>query len=104
MFFIIAGIQPKKITLEDTPRMCPSCGLYQAKLNRVDQYFSFFFLPLLRIKKGPVFLECQRCGRLFSESGEDLSEPGRSFGRKCPGCGKVVDPSYSFCPFCGKKL
>jgi len=104
MFFIIAGIQPRKIILDDSPRMCPSCGLYQAYLKRVDQYFSFFFLPLLRIKKGTPFLECKRCGNLSRESGEEWSEPRQSFARTCPGCGKAVDPAYSFCPFCGKKL
>ncbi|MBW1739228.1 MAG: zinc ribbon domain-containing protein [Deltaproteobacteria bacterium] len=104
MFFVIAGIQPRNIRMDDTPRMCPSCGLYQAHLKRVDQYFSFFFLPLLRIKKGIPFLECNRCGTLSRESGDVWSESRQSFDRTCPNCGKSVDPTYSFCPFCGQQL
>jgi len=26
MFFLIGGIQPKTVTVEDTLRLCPACG------------------------------------------------------------------------------
>ena len=44
MCIFIAGIQPKTVTLEDHARMCQACGLYQARLKRIDHYFSLFFL------------------------------------------------------------
>ncbi|MBW1787700.1 MAG: zinc-ribbon domain-containing protein, partial [Deltaproteobacteria bacterium] len=60
MFFFIAGVQSKTVTVEDHPRMCPSCGLYQARLMRVDHYFSAFFIPLFRVKTGTPFVQCRR--------------------------------------------
>jgi hypothetical protein len=69
MFFFIGGIQPKTIDLDNQPRMCPSCGLYQARLKRVDQYLSAFFIPVLRVKKGDPFLLCERCGVASKETG-----------------------------------
>jgi hypothetical protein len=63
MCFLIAGVQPKTRVLDQTPARCPSCGLFQAQLRRVDHYFSLFFIPLLRVKQGTPFLYCQRCQR-----------------------------------------
>jgi hypothetical protein len=56
MFFLIAGIQPKIVDVDAPTRRCPSCGLYQAGLKRQDHYFSIFFLPLFRVKKGVGYL------------------------------------------------
>lgn len=105
MFFLIAGIQPKTVTLDDHPRRCPSCGLDQALAKRVDSYFSVFFLPILRVKKGTPFLQCLSCGHLSDESGQTWYErqQGRS-GPNCPQCGKPLEPQFHFCPFCGKSL
>jgi hypothetical protein len=103
MFFFIAGIQPKSIDLESHPRMCPSCGLLQARLKRMDQYLSIFFLPVLRVKKGSPFLECRSCGSVSHESGEAWVGPSKSPDHKCPHCGEIVEARFRFCPFCGKK-
>ncbi len=67
MFFFIGGVQPKTVDLENVPRVCPSCGLYQARLKRLDHYISIFFLPLFRIKKGLPLLICDNCGHVSSE-------------------------------------
>jgi hypothetical protein len=74
MFFFIGGVQPKTVDLEKVPRVCPSCGLYQARLKRVDHYISVFFLPLFRIKKGPPLLICENCRHVSSEWEEGLDE------------------------------
>jgi hypothetical protein len=103
MFFFIAGIQPKTVTLDETPRMCPACGLYQARLKRVDHYLSLFFIPLFPVKKGGPFVQCQRCGSVFSESGEAWGGT-RTGDRTCPGCGRPVEPGFRFCPSCGRRL
>ncbi|MGD8982584.1 MAG: zinc ribbon domain-containing protein [Desulfobacteraceae bacterium] len=105
MFFLIAGVQPKTVTLDGQPKKCPSCGLDQALTKRVDHYLSIFFLPLVRVKKGSPFLRCQSCGSLSHESGEVWHgyEEGPG-GRDCPYCGKRLEPGFRFCPFCGKSL
>jgi hypothetical protein len=105
MFFFIGGMQPKTIELDNTPRMCPSCGLYQAKLKRVDYYLSIFFIPVIPVKKGVPFLLCGRCGASSRESGSKGApfqydkKPDR-----CTGCGGLVEKGFSYCPSCGRKM
>jgi rubrerythrin len=101
MFFFIAGIQPKTVYLEDKPRRCPSCGLFQAYLKRVDHYVSVFFIPLFRVKKGEAIIECRGCGSLSHESG---TGPREISPNKCPYCGKVHESAFRFCPHCGKRI
>ncbi|MFO7984362.1 MAG: zinc ribbon domain-containing protein [Desulfatiglandaceae bacterium] len=104
MFFVIGGIQPKTVYLDDQPRMCRSCGLYQARLKRIDHYLSLFFIPIFPVKKGDPFLECQSCGAIMGESGETPPHPFPERPSLCPHCGQPVEPSHRFCPFCGKSL
>lgn len=104
MFFFIGGIQPKTVTLDDTSRMCQACGLYQARLKRVDHYISLFFIPLFPIKKGTPFLQCQNCGSVSSESGDVWDQRPGTHGRTCPSCSQSVEPGFRFCPSCGRKL
>ncbi len=102
MFFIIAGIQPKTVVVEGS-RQCPSCGLNQAGLKRQDHYLSLFFLPLFRVKKGVLFLECSGCGSLSSESGESF-DTSKGPNLQCRYCRMPVEPTYRFCPHCGKSF
>jgi len=104
MFFFIAGIQPKTVDLEGAPRMCPSCGLYQARLKRTDHYLSIFFLPVIRLKKGNPIVECQSCGHIAHESGEPWVKSAQGPDRQCRYCGKPVETSFDFCPYCGKPI
>ena len=104
MFFVIAGVQPKTVNLDNQPRMCPTCGLYQAHLKRVDHYFSAFFLPIFRVKKGAPFVQCQRCGSVSAESGGIWTGPREKAGQACPNCGKPLESKFRFCPFCGKPV
>jgi hypothetical protein len=101
MFFLIAGIQPKIVDVDAPTRRCPSCGLYQAGLKRQDHYFSIFFLPLFRVKKGVPFLQCRSCGGISSESGEPFDTRGGP-GLQCRFCGMPLEPTHRFCPYCGK--
>ena len=104
MFFFIGGVQPKTVTLEDTPRMCQACGLYQARLKRVDHYISLFFIPLIPVKRGTPFVQCQSCGSVFSESGEAWGQRPGTHVRTCPSCGQPVEPGFRYCPSCGSRL
>ncbi|MEJ2586515.1 MAG: zinc ribbon domain-containing protein [Deltaproteobacteria bacterium] len=104
MFFFIGGIQPKTVTLDNQPRLCPSCGLAQARLKRVDHYLSLFFIPIFPVKKGTPFLECRRCGAVSDESGEISAYTPPGPGSFCQKCGQRVDPGFRFCPYCGSPL
>ena len=77
MFFFIGGIQPKTITLDDTPAICSACGLAQARLRRVDHYLSLFFIPLFPVKRGRPLLICDRCGAFSS-----AEQPGSVISRR----------------------
>ncbi len=103
MFFLIGGIQPKTVTLDDSPRICPECGLAQARLKRVDHYLSLFFIPLFPVKKGASVLICDRCGAVSPPNGDfgTLREAG---GGRCPRCGYSVDRDFRYCPACGTRI
>ncbi len=66
MFFLIGGVQPKTVTLDEAAGICSACGLAQARLKRVDHYVSLFFIPLFRVKKGDPVLICDRCKAISS--------------------------------------
>jgi len=102
--FLIAGVSPKIKLLDNNPRRCPVCGLSHAYLKRVDHYFSLFFIPIIRVKKGEPFLICDRCEGQISEFGEDQRGwPGRQ-NNQCRNCGRKLNKDFSFCPYCGKPV
>ncbi len=76
MFFFIGGVQPKTMTLDDTPRLCPACGLAQARLKRIDHYLSLFFIPLFPVKRGEPAVICDRCGAVSSQVRVSARRPG----------------------------
>jgi RNA polymerase subunit RPABC4/transcription elongation factor Spt4 len=104
MFFFIGGIQPKTRQIDQERRMCPSCGLYQARLKRVDHYISLFFVPLLKVKEGVPFLQCERCGKISPESEGPVAAEEALRSGNCPYCGKSIEAGFRFCPHCGKSM
>jgi hypothetical protein len=107
MFFFIGGVQPKTVTLEETPRLCPACGLAQARLKRIDHYLSLFFIPLFPVKRGQPMLLCDRCG-VMSDPDQAMSgsRPARELPQpeKCPNCGRAIDSTFNYCPHCGSRV
>ena len=103
MFFFIGGIQPKTVLVDDQPRVCPICGLGQARLKRVDHYLSLFFIPLFRVKKGDPFLECPQCG-VSGRPYSTTAGPSRDLPPRCPHCGYPVEATFQYCPHCGRSL
>jgi hypothetical protein len=104
MFFFIAGIQPKTVELDAPSRVCPKCGLNQARLKRVDHYLSLFFIPLFPVKRGRPFLECRSCAGVFTETGQPWHEPSPKGPPSCPACGRPLDASFRYCPSCGQPV
>jgi RNA polymerase subunit RPABC4/transcription elongation factor Spt4 len=104
MFFLIGGIQPRTRILDRQPRSCPACGHQQVLLKRVDSYFSLFFIPLIRVRKGIPFLACGNCGTVTDESGVRFDVSPRGMEMKCRHCGGAVAGDFIYCPYCGKSL
>lgn len=104
MFLFIGGIQPRTITLDHSPRLCPSCGLAQARLKRVDDYVSLFFIPVFPLRKGKPVLMCDRCGAVSSPEGPSESLPSRPRRYECARCGFHLDESFNYCPRCGNRI
>jgi rubrerythrin len=104
MFFLIGGVQPKTVSLDGTARICPGCGLAQARLERVDHYVSLFFIPLFPVKKGRPVLKCSRCGAVSparSNLRDDLHEVQMYL---CPHCGHPLAQDFRYCPSCGTRI
>lgn len=125
MFFIgIMGIESKQKELRIINNMiCKSCGRMTAyKLIKTYNCFQLFFIPVFRWKE-QYYLISKCCGSIFevsNEQGEDL-ENGNDSGLSnlnitivedrsqsgkliCHSCGKEVDGSFNYCPYCGAKL
>lgn len=107
MFFFIGGISPRIKRLDHLSLTCPRCGLNTLHRVRVDHYLNLFFIPVFPVKKGrPVFL-CENCGlELLEEaSGPAWSRsPGPQAEGTCPGCGRMTQADFKFCPYCGRSL
>jgi len=102
--FLIAGVSPKIKTVDDKPVLCPVCGLAQAYYKRMDHYFNLFFIPLFRVRKGELFIMCERCERNIHEFGEEYPDWLDKQNKNCKHCERAVHQDFQYCPFCGRKL
>jgi RNA polymerase subunit RPABC4/transcription elongation factor Spt4 len=100
--FLIAGITARVVTLDEPAQRCPACGLFQARRQRVDHWFSLFFIPLLRVKTGQPLLVCQRCQHPTAAPSTPSTAPAEVHARHCGGCGRRLAADHRFCPFCGR--
>lgn len=104
MFFLIGGITPKTTLLDESPVICPVCGLAQAHYKRVDHWLNLFFIPIVRVKKGEPFLMCDRCERSVHEMGDDYRNAVDRQNVRCRHCGRALHPEFRYCPHCGKAV
>lgn len=100
MFFFIGGMQPRTVRLEKQERACPYCSHFEVYVKRTDQYLSFFFIPLIRVKTGMPYVICESCRALLESDREGDTGEGRE--RRCRSCGRFLDPAFSYCPYCGQ--
>jgi hypothetical protein len=104
MFFFIGGIQPKTKIVDEQARLCPVCRQIKVYRKRIDHYLNLFFIPLFPVKKGIPFLICENCQNVVDERGGGMDAGPGTHKRRCPGCQRLVDPDFSFCPYCGRNL
>ena len=100
---LIAGVSPKTKTIDPTPQLCPSCGLAQAYLKRVDHYVSLFFIPVMRVKKGEPVLVCNRCESAGVAARKQPSRGVPDQPVMCRQCGRSLEENFKYCPFCGQR-
>jgi len=104
MLFFIAGVGPRTIALDGQARSCPNCGRFDLHSKRVDEYFSLFFIPLFRVRKGEAFLSCGNCGAVYGEYGGPGQEEKIFREQVCPSCGRRRETNFKYCPECGKRF
>ncbi|RLB98919.1 MAG: hypothetical protein DRH76_01295 [Deltaproteobacteria bacterium] len=101
--FIIAGIQPKRTQLDKCSVTCPRCGQATASRQRLDRYFSFFFIPLFRVSKGEEVLWCDHCQKGFVPRRSGPSVADLRPAPTCDRCGRALAPDFNYCPYCGQR-
>lgn len=65
---IIFGSRPRYKTLNSGTFFCPHCQqerTYEHKQAR--NYFTLYFIPVFPVDSPTEFIECQKCGRTYSE-------------------------------------
>lgn len=117
MFFVgIFGIQEKIKEIKEFNNVICACGRY-SRLKLIEQYtyFHFFFIPIFKWNRR-YYVEARCCGRVFEVPEDYVEEALRSdsldIGRLrevsmpykvCANCGRQVDSSFTYCPYCGSK-
>ncbi len=79
---------------------CPVCEKSGAVLKRVDHYLCFFKIPVLRVRKGDVFLSCNDCESIMAK---DYRHQADVSGRQCHSCGQCLYGDV-YCPQCGRQV
>ncbi len=129
MFFIgIFGIESKQKEIKILNSIpCKNCQEVQGgKLIKSFSFFHFFFIPLFRWNE-KYYIICNGCNSVYEipqdkgkkiEKGEDIeitywdlkaAESQYDSGyysseNRCKHCGKVIDSSFEYCPYCGEKI
>ena len=93
----------------------------RGKLIKEYSFFHFFFIPLFKWNEY-YYMICSNCNAVYNiskekgksaERGEDvnitywdLSESNYNFNNTnmCKRCGRIIEPEFEFCPYCGDKI
>ena len=69
---VIVGTTTKTVTLGKAKFHCPHCNTLRTCLQQQDaQFFSIFFIPLIKQKEYPEYLRCQTCANAYSSQDLD---------------------------------
>ncbi|MCR4435602.1 MAG: zinc ribbon domain-containing protein [Clostridiales bacterium] len=123
MFFIgVFGIEETQKQLATyNNAICPGCGaMTRFEIFKSYSYFHIFFIPTFRWNIR-YYIRPVCCGRIYEldpatgqqvERGENPEirdehlRPANQYlpYKTCSHCGVRVEPEYSFCPYCGRRL
>ena len=101
---IIYGHKSREVEVASGQFHCPKCDDQRPYIHKqVAQYFTLFFIPLLKIKTLGEYVECQVCGRAFKPESLGLAPSAGSGtgtqakkGRSPWGCILTVAGGLSF--------
>ncbi|XP_022962458.1 uncharacterized protein LOC111462885 [Cucurbita moschata] len=110
-FFFVGGLEQQvRHLLKAGAGRCISCNS-PADLVDYEKVLKLFFVPVWRWPGKEPLMHCNNCKLFFPRSFSpppisDQLPPSAALLRalRCHSCNKVVEPDFSFCPFCGSSL
>ena len=104
MFFFFS-IYPQTKELETIQKECPHCKILTTFiLYQTSMTFSLFGLPLFHWNK-KMYAKATCCGQVYEIiQGEWVPILNGNCARVCPHCGREVEDTYTYCPYCGGRL
>ncbi|XP_022939102.1 uncharacterized protein LOC111445104 [Cucurbita moschata] len=110
-FFFVGGLEQQvRQLLKSSAGRCINCNS-PADLVNYEKVLKLFFVPVWRWPGKEPLMHCNNCNLFFPPSFSpppisDQSTPPAAPSRtlRCRSCNKVVEPNFSFCPFCGSSL
>jgi len=123
MFFIgIFGIEQAKKTIGTyNNAICPACGAFtRFEVYKAYSYFHIFFIPTFRWNVR-YYVKPACCGSIYEldpaigqqydrgQNPEIRNEHMRPINqyppyKTCSACGARVESTFSYCPYCGRRL
>jgi ribosomal protein L37E len=90
----------------------PAEGFFPAQLKDLEAPLAFcyrhkgidIYIPFIPIKQGEIFLECNRCGRVFEETGTPQWSSFQPGPLRYQRCGRQMDSDFKFCSYCGQGI
>lgn len=75
---------------------CTNCNAFaEPVVYRHNLWFTYFFVPVFRLQKGPALLCCSLCANeLYVGSQDNI----------CTGCGRWDQRTIGCCPCCGTRI
>ncbi|KAJ4950713.1 hypothetical protein NE237_027545 [Protea cynaroides] len=106
-FFFVGGLEQQvRQVLKTGIDRCINCGS-PADLVEYEKVLKIFFVPVWRWPGKHPLMYCRNCNLFFPES-FSLPPPSSpsmlSEVLRCHSCARVVDPDFTFCPYCGSAL
>lgn len=122
MFFIgIFGVEDKQKEIKKIDTVnCKNCNGRYFTLIKQYTFFHIFFIPIFKWNE-KYLLICSNCNNIYEipkekgsaiEKGESIEITYWDLNMmyndsyvqvRCSNCGKIIDNSFEFCPYCGKR-
>ncbi|KAL5558267.1 hypothetical protein UlMin_034478 [Ulmus minor] len=110
-FFFVGGVEQQvRQVLKSGAGRCIACGS-PADLVDCEKVLKLFFVPVWRWPGKDSLMYCNNCKLFFPQSyslpppkTEPHPPPAVADALRCRFCDRVVEPEFSFCPFCGTAL